>query len=354
MDATPRPSASTPTSLPLNAPTTNVVITGNGLKDVNRVAFTYDATALSHVEVNLLAAIPATNTRVEVPIPLSVRSTEALWFIRVSRDGGITWSSPSNTVKLQIGNAILQCDSGAASGNFGAIILPNGGNNPNTALALNLAVGPPFTLSTFPSPANPWTCTAGTAGAVVASNPGTNCVDTDTGLPAEPTEAGLLTGEGISVTARLNKPNSPNCGVSVSVNFGGSVGTRQINNDHLSCFVDSAAGTSYQSAGYAGGPVISGKIFASPRFAWVPVFGREVSSGGSSKYQIVDFRPAFITGDEGGDWFNGLYLPSQGNKRSLRALKVVFFNAKALPVSMAGGPVMDYLGVGTKVVRLVE
>lgn len=349
-----KPNASTPNSLPLGAPTTNVVITGTGLKNVNRVAFTRGASAAEHVEQGLIVGIPPTNTRVEVQIPLSVRNTEALWYIRVSEDGGSTWSAPNNGVKLQVGDALLQCDSAAASGNFGSILLPHGGGNPNTALALNLAQGPTFTLSTFPNPFSTWTCTAGIAGAIVATNDGTNCVDTDTGLPAEATEAGLLTGDGISVPARLAGPNSPGCGSAITVNFGGNIGARTINNDRLSCFVDSGAGTSYQTSGYSGGPVISADIFNSPRFAWVPVFGREVSSGGSAKYQIVDFRPAFITGTDGGDWFNGLYLPSQGGKRSLRAVQVVFFNSNALPESLSHGPVTDYLGVGTKVIHLVE
>lgn len=354
VDSTPKPNANTPVSLALNAPTTNVVITGTGLKNVNKVAFTWGAAANQHVEVGLIAGTPPTNTRVEVAIPFSVRSTEALWYIRVSRDGGATWSAASNSVKIQIGNALLQCDSAASSGNFGSVLLPHGGANANTSLALNLAQGLQFTLSTYPNPASNWNCSAGVGGAVVASNDGTNCVDTDTGLPADPTEAGLLTGNGISVPPRLSAPNSPGCGSAISINFGGSIGNKSINNDHLSCFLDSGATTSYQTSGYSGPPVISADIFNSPRFAWVPVFGREVTSGGSAKYQIVDFRPAFISGTEGGDWFNGLYLPSQGNKRSLRAVKVIFFNANALPDSIANGPVTDYLGVGTKVIRLVE
>ncbi|MFZ2503789.1 MAG: pilus assembly protein TadG-related protein [Nocardioides sp.] len=352
VDSTPRPDANTPISLPLGSPTTNVVITGNSLRNVNRVAFTRGPTAGEHEEIG---TISVTNSRVEAAIPFAVRSTEALWYIRVSRDGGNTWSDASNSVKIQIGNALLQCDAGASSGNFGAILLPRAGvGNPNTALSLNIALGQNYSLSIFPNAAAGWTCSAGSAGAILPTNDFANCVDTDTGLPAEATEAGLLTGQGIGVPARLEKPTSPGCGSSFTVNFGGGVGSHTLNNDRLSCFVDAGATTSYQTAGYTGPPVISADIFNSPRFSWFPVFGRETSSGGSAKYQIVDFRPGFITGETSGDWYNGLYLPSQGGKKTLRAVKVIFFNVNALPASISDGEVTDYLGVGTKIIRLVE
>ena len=100
-------------------------------------------------------------------------------------------------------------------------------------------------------------------------------------------------------------------------------------------------------------------ILSSPRFFYVPVLAIEPSSGGSNTYSIVDFRPAFITdetatttsvkGSHTGTSDNGLTV--QGN--DIKQIKVVFFNLKALP-SEGDIPIIDYLGVGTRVIRLID
>jgi hypothetical protein len=100
-------------------------------------------------------------------------------------------------------------------------------------------------------------------------------------------------------------------------------------------------------------------ILSSPRFFYVPVLAVEPTSGGSQTYSIIDFRPAFITnetatttsvkGSHTGDSNNGLVV--QGN--DIKRIKVVFFNDKALP--MEGDiPIIDYLGVGSRVIRLID
>ena len=81
--------------------------------------------------------------------------------------------------------------------------------------------------------------------------------------------------------------------------------------------------------------------------------------GGSDKYAIIDFRPAFITdeqaissaikGSKTGTSDNGIMI--QGN--DIKQLKVVFFNYDALPRD-AGGNVIDYLGTGQRIIRLVK
>lgn len=326
-------------------------IVGNpALEDVTTIAFsTPEAGSNQHITVPRTTAAKKLVTLSN--IPASVRSAQETWYVRVSQDGS-TWSS---ALPFQVGEAILECASEVTDGNFGALRLPRSSGSPSDWLAMNIATTIDFTLTTYPAPHPGWTCSGGDGSAVLAPNDGTNCVDTDTGLPASDTEAGLLTGKGISVPPRLAKPTNPDCGrPDQTINFGGSIGSKTFNNDTLDCFVADGATTSYQTPGYSGPEVVSGDIFTSPRFFWVPVFGVAASPGGSQRWQIVDFRPAFITGPDGTDEYNGLGFKTTGSAKSLRSVKVVFFNPKALPESMSGGPVMDYIGVGTKVIVLTD
>jgi hypothetical protein len=91
----------------------------------------------------------------------------------------------------------------------------------------------------------------------------------------------------------------------------------------------------------------------------VPVLKVQPTTGGSNRYSIVDFRAAFITdelaspasikGAHTGTSDNGLWV--QGN--DIKQMKVVFFNSSALP-SEGDIPLIDYLGVGTRVIRLID
>lgn len=355
---------------------TDLEIRGSGLRFVTTIGFTvHDGTEwVQHT----VPASSATSSRVRLDeIPASVRTVEGEWFVQVSDDGGATWSA---ALRLQVGDPMLECASGPSDGNFGALALYRDPEaSTNDRLALNFALGSAMTLARFPVPGFPWTCSDGVNGAVESSpgDPvdGTNCVDTDTGLPAQAAEAGLLTGKGISELGRLdvNRPDNhthPDCDATsdLSVDFGGSTGSRTLNNDYLTCFLtDDTTTISTIGPGYAGPPVLSEEILESPRFYLVPVLGVEPSHGGSQRYQIVDFRPAFITDQPGtatrinpqigvGGTENGLgFAELGGNKRALREVKVVFFSSAALPESVSpDSDVMGYLGAGPKVIRLVE
>ena len=292
-------------------------------------------------------------------LPLAVRSTAAQWFVRVSRDGGTTWTRALISLRLTIGDLVLHCDTGPTAGDFGTLALPRRANLGSADnVSANLARGLDFSVTRFPNPRPSWQCSGGVGGGVISS-PGslqdlTNCVAVDSeigaGLSADAAERGLLTG-GPS-RARLARGTTSGCGSSLRIRFGRPVGTRRINNDTLDCFVKSGATSSFQSADYAGSGVIKGSIFRSPRFFWVPVLGTSTSGGGN--YQIVDFRPAFLTGPTSGINFNGFKLPWSGGRRSLEGVSFIFFNAAALPESVADVPIMDYLGVGTKVISLVD
>ncbi len=343
----------TPDRIDLNQPGTIALsITGNNaLENVTTIAFSTPENGSNH-HITVPRTTAAKKLVTLSDIPATVRSIQETWYVRVSKDNGTTWSA---ALPFQVGESILECASTVTDGNFGALRLPRDSGTPSDWLAMNIATSLDFTLTTYPNPHPGWTCSAGDGSAVLAPNDGTNCVDTDTGLPASDTEAGLLTGKGISAPARLAKPTNPDCGrPDQTIDFGGSIGSRTFNNDTLACFVASGATTSYQTPGYSGPAVISKDIFASPRYFWVPVFGIAASPGGSQRWQIIDFRPAFITGPDGPDEYNGLGFKTQGSAKSLRSVKVVFFNPKALPESISGGPVMDYLGVGTKVIVLTD
>ena len=100
-------------------------------------------------------------------------------------------------------------------------------------------------------------------------------------------------------------------------------------------------------------------ILSSPRFFYVPVLAIQPANGGSQTYSIVDFRAAFLTdetsttnaikGSKTGTNNNGLYV--QGN--DIKQLKVVFFNDAALPID-GDIPIIDYLGTGNRVIRLID
>jgi hypothetical protein len=74
--------------------------------------------------------------------------------------------------------------------------------------------------------------------------------------------------------------------------------------------------------------------------------------GASQDYAIIDFRPAFITDETAttaATADNGVTI--QNN--DVKTMKVFFFSYWALPQG-APGPMIDYLGVGPKVVHLIN
>ncbi len=81
--------------------------------------------------------------------------------------------------------------------------------------------------------------------------------------------------------------------------------------------------------------------------------------GGSNKYSIIDFRAAFLTdetatttsikGSHTGTTDNGVWVQGQ----DIKQIKVVFFNGDALPID-GDIPVIDYLGTGNRVIRLID
>ena len=86
-------------------------------------------------------------------------------------------------------------------------------------------------------------------------------------------------------------------------------------------------------------------------------------AGGSGSYAVIDFRPVFITDEADsatagvsapGDEANGIVMAKNG--KSIEKIRVRAINPAALPDFSAddGDETIDYVGVGTKIVRLVE
>ena len=107
----------------------------------------------------------------------------------------------------------------------------------------------------------------GVSGAIQDPIDGQNCVPTDTGLPANALEEGMITGIS-GHPGRLRKPATSPC-----TRSNVTVSGYSLNDDVLSCFFTdpSIRVGDVTKATYTGEPVISPSIFDSPRFVWVPL-----------------------------------------------------------------------------------
>jgi hypothetical protein len=331
---------------------------GNRLNQVRRVSLALAGGSSVTLGTNVTGSSGQVTFRLPAGFDLT---TEQVWWVRVSRStSGTTWSS--ETLPFRVGSAYLECAAASTSGNFGSsnMFRTPAVNNADERLALNIISGPTFSTEVYPNPQSNWTCVAGNGISVISTRftqvNRTNCLDTDTGLPSRGAEMGLLSGVGAVGGLLTQIPTRAGCGSNTSVNLGGSTGTVSINNERLSCYELPGTTTAYQNKTYSGGPVLNQAIFQSPRYFWVPVFGRQAAPGGSDLYQIVDFRPMFITSadDSSNRLFNGLGYDAIGSALTLDRVKVVFFSANALPPEISSGNTMNYLGVGTKVIRLTD
>jgi hypothetical protein len=318
-----------------------------------------------------------------ITVPTSVTSVETVWWLRIYNGNGDpvadphaatapgSWSAQSEALPVVIGSAALQCLSGPTVGNFGTVKFPRTDVPSSAFLPVDIAAGlqaplVPHTLSPVPSDGK---CTSATTNAIISDVPnpglqaGTNCIDTDTGLAANVATQGLISGPGYGydgvLTTKDTKENCDPNGGSNERNISIPGGPYKINDEVLTCYL--LGGKSLgdiAKASYNGGAALDPSILESPRFFFVPVLLVQ-PKGGGDMYAIIDFRPAFITdeqavstaikGSKTGTSDNGIWM--QGN--DIKQLKVVFFNADALPRD-AGGNVIDYLGTGPKIVRLVR
>lgn len=342
---------------------------------VVKIGFFRDRTDPTAVP-NFVDVVPTTRTANMLVgiIPDAVTAVEAVWWVRVFKgatasDG--SWSDPALALPLRVGQAVLQCESGSSDGNFGTLYLPRTDvTSQDDMIAKNMTSSLEFDLAVMPTTGPSPLCTGAGLPAVHAPEDGTNCVDTKTGLPANATTQGLITGID-GEPGRLDQDTTDRCQESVHGLRPGRAESGipgfTVNDDILTCFFTNDTATvdaiSRETYPYTE-PVLDSSIYSSPRFTWVPVLFQEPTWGGSQKYSIKEFRPAFITDQPttanhvnhsmGTTTQNGLVVEQPAGNRVSR-VSVVFFNPLALPNEVAdGGPVSNWMGFGPKVVRLVD
>lgn len=353
-----------PPSVALGA-TTPVEITGSNLNVVTRVGFFESGVSGAGPEpitvpVSDFEVVEQTRIRLS-SLPAAVTSVPGYWYIRVKVDG--QWSRVLEAPQLIVGEATMTCGQGSSEGNFGSLLLANSQMKGEwQEIAMNIAAGLEHTVAVHPSPQDDWTCSSSQAGAVLWPQEGTNCTDTKPGMVANAAQAGLVSGingaNGFQAGRLANTEPGTGCADS------GEPATTTVsgvltNNDTLTCFLTDGSTNvgMISSASYAGGPVLSTKIYSSPRFMMIPVLGRQPANGGSAKYQIVALRPAFLTSQPssatrttGASAGNGLTFDQRGE---IASVQIVFLNASALP-GMESDDVTPYSGSGPRVLRLVD
>lgn len=305
----------------------------------------------------------------------------------------IMFESPNFNLYDDILGARADCRIGM--GNFGSVRMPRAANvDQNDELALNIAVGPDFTMTRHPDGGTPWSCSAATAVVSVegALQDGTNCLDTLKGYRHNAAEDGLIDGVD-GHPGLLNRPTSPQCKAGLLSGIVPGLAGRNdlyirdkwINNDRLECYLKlNISLSAIASPDYAGPIVLDPAVMDSPRFVWMPVFGQDVPGiweipgnllwGNNSKgyYKIVDFRPGFIMGPLDalnqvfclplpliGASCNGLSLRNSGplgigGEAKLDSVQVFLFSERALPRTADVAETKTYLGAGPRVIRLTD
>ncbi|HEY3531055.1 MAG TPA: Tad domain-containing protein [Nocardioides sp.] len=383
------PASNPPTvAYPLATPT-SLEIDGSGFTGATKVGFFESGSTSAGPPPTEFALTPdmVTDTKILIPDFSSTKLAQDTWYVRIfapDSAGVAQWSAVAdkkgtlNALPLTVGAPNLVCSQGGNVGNFGSLLLNNsqGPKGETDNIAYNVATGLEHPLDYFPNPQSPWTCPLSAGdGTVLWPNDNTNCVDTKTGdVAADSAYEGLLIGvpnpnptvPGLLTHVGANTGCAPD-GTPATTVFRGIT----INNDTLSCFFDtSAVGDvtvgDVDAQNYTlSAPAFTTAIFTSPRFVYVPVLGT-TPSGGSDKYQIIDFRPAFITDQLNSAYkntpeatctsssCNGLTMTSNG--KSLLSLQVIMINQAALPqcpITICQD-VKKYTGKGTQQLRLIN
>jgi hypothetical protein len=284
--------------------------------------------------------------KVTVPLPDIVRNNQAAWAVRVETvtDGR---SDENSSESLTVRNpADIPDECGEKStGDFGIIDSPRKDGNPADAIRDNITNGMDHPVQVLPGDPDlaPEECTPvgeevldDTANLAAGNTP--NCLRIETGNKTDAISDGLVGDSG-----RLVADTTEYCQEKESTLPRVDDDGHDLNGDTLECFLESGEVDDIDDDGYAGDPVLSPAIFDSPRFMWVPVLNGEANPQ-AGDYPIVGFRPVFVT---------DLGFNNSDNK--VVEISVHAFSADALPDSTqspSGG--IPYLGVGTRLVRLVE
>ncbi|MGH3348229.1 MAG: TadE/TadG family type IV pilus assembly protein [Nocardioides sp.] len=334
---------------------------GTGPAGVDRVGF-FSSDQSPPILATPKATPAQTATQIAVDVPNAVASYQDVWWIRVRNTTTGDWSARAQARPLLVGEVTLSCDPNSASGNFGSIDIPRGGNDlqdlegnirdglrEGTTLRKWLSTPIPAAnvCQTLPSP--PSVISTDTLG-----RENTNCLQSVTGLKANPAFDGYLKNPG----GKLLTDTSDTCQA-----LGRPArGPHNENSDVLSCFLEDRPVPLKLSdaVGYTGiDPLFTQEIWESPRFMIVPKI--QVDPSGTKWMPIIDFTPAFITDQPTGAskqyplvtgaTDNGLVVE---HPNKLRAIRVFFFSMNALPAPADGGELQDYFGAGPKIITMVN
>jgi Flp pilus assembly protein TadG len=331
--------------------------TNMGAANIDKVGFFSSDQSTIH-EATPVATPAQTAGQVTVAVPNAVASYQDVWWLRVHNKDTNTWSARSEARPLLVGEVTLSCDPNSSSGNFGSIDVPWGGNDLQD-LEKNIRDGirsgttlTKWTATPIPA-AN--TCQTHPSGVISTDTLGkenTNCLQSVTGLKAQPAYDGYLKNPG----GKLLVDTSPACTAAGRP----TRGPYNENSDVLSCFLANNTLKLSDAVGYSGSqPLFTQDIWESPRLLIVPKV--QTDPNGTKWMPIVDFVPAFITDQPTGaskqyplvtgSTDNGLVVE---HPNKLRAIRVFFFDMDALPTPPDGTPLQDYFGSGPKVVTMVN
>lgn len=368
--------ATSPPQVPVNVaePYDSLVVNGSGLAAVTHVGF-FEAGVSGSGPPPVTVVVPegaAAAGSLTVALPGAVTSVEDVWYVRVKIGGewsAVTTGGGSHTslaaLPLIVGTAKMTCSQGPSDGNFGTLLLPNTSpgapNGKSDNIAYNMATNIQHTLAVFPDAGGDWFCSSADPRTVLWPQEGTNCVDTTTGLEVNAAQKGLIDGVG-GVPGRFTRVEEGSGCAEDGMPATKVFNSRTINNDTLSCFLSDDSTNLGMINGPMYGldhPVLSARIYQSPRFALLPVVGIQPTSGGSKKYQIVEFRPAFITDQPSSATRttpvtagNGI-TATASKPGDIASLQVVFIHPDALPPPESG-ETTDYAGSGPRRLVLVD
>jgi hypothetical protein len=328
------------------------------------------------------------DTQIRFRLPATVAANDgAVYYLRVAtwvNEGNKNspnyqkrWSAVSlNMPHVEVGSATLFCNDAKSAGNFGSLSvfrLDSGDAESTGWLPLNIATGlhdPYAKLNTYRETISDSSCNNGDSYAKPSDEEQSgvliNCAVTNVGFPQNAATNGFLTGVGGTPGApgRLTKP------ASLSSGCGGSNGApalrdfrgHQINNEVLSCFFtnSSVKVSDVSSENYSGDVVLDPSIWGSPRFFSLPIIKPQPDNG-KKAFPIIDFRYAFLTGENGTAFknhgnapqyywddsdTNGLSLEGNSwNSVKISSFRVVFIHPKAVPPPPGGGRPQEFDGV---------
>ncbi len=280
-------------------------------------------------------------------LPSVVRDTQEVWWVRVSKNSSnpTSWTAPTDALSLQVGSPLLTCAGVSNSGNFGTLDLPSidPSASGEKAIEWNILIRrrlQPDHLSRVGKrilqPRNRWRHRP--------AQQRDQLRRFEDGLRRQPCHCWSDRGQrqhfGRADQGEYAYRVCPEWRIQQLHHSKIKGADYSINDDTLTCYFKNNATTIAQvsNASYSGAPLVSGDVFSSPRFWWVPVFKVQPSNGSSHNYSIIDFRPSFITGELAAstkslsvmdvNTDNGLAFASNG----IKTLKVVFFASEHVAV----------------------